>query len=76
MKKLILGCSLMLCGTIAGTGWLMAYASLVEPSAWSSMTNLFPIMGFGRLDGYIVLAFYALAVVGAVMAIKAVRADP
>ncbi len=75
MRKLIFGCMLMLCGTIAGTGWLMAYASLVQPGAWSSITNIFPVIGFGRLDGYLVLLFYALAIAGGIIAVHALKAD-
>ncbi len=70
MKKIIFGCVLMLCGAICGTGWIMAYTSLVQPGAWSSITNI-----FGRPDGYIVILFYILAIAGAVIAIKAMRED-
>ena len=76
MKKLIFGCALMLCGVICGTGWLIAYCSAcVEPSAWSTVLLIFPIIGFGRKDGYIVLLFYALAIYGAVLAVKALKED-
>lgn len=73
MKKLIFGCFLMLTGAICGTGWLLAQAVRVEPGAWSSMLNMFPIVGFGRPDGYIVIAFYLIAVIGAVIAIRAFK---
>ena len=73
MRKLIFGCTLMLLGAICGTGWLIAQALQIEPGAWSTMLNLFPIVGFGRTDGYIVLFFYAIAVVGTVMAIRALK---
>ncbi len=75
MKRLIFGCALMLCGAICGTGWIVAYTSLVQPGAWSSITNMFPIIGFGRIDGYIVISFYILAIAGAVIAVKAMRED-
>lgn len=75
MKKLILGCTLMLCGVIGGTGWLIAAGSLVEKGAWSSILNLFPLIGFGRPEGYVVLLFYVVAVVGAVLAIQAWKSD-
>ncbi len=70
MKKLIFGCVLMLCGAICGTGWIMAYTSLVQPGAWSSIMNI-----FGRPDGYIVILFYIMAIVGAITAIKALKED-
>ena len=52
MKKLILGCALMLLGAICGTGWVIAQAVRVEPGAWSTMLNMFPGVGLGRPDGY------------------------
>ena len=73
MKKLIFGCTLVLFGAICGTGWLIACSKLVQPGAWSSMLNIFPIVGFGGADGYIILIFYAIAIVGAVVAIKALK---
>lgn len=75
MKKLIFGCTLMLLGAICGTGWLIAQAVRIEPGAWSTMLNMFPGIGFGRPDGYVVLLFYAIAVVGTVIAIKALKED-
>ncbi len=75
MKRFILGCVIMLCGAICGTGWLMAHISLVQPGAWSPVTNMFPIIGFGGIDGYIVLFFYILAIVGALLAIKSTKED-
>ncbi len=75
MKKLIFGCTLMLLGAICGTGWLVAYSSLVEAGAWSSLFNIFPIVGFGRKDGYVVILFYIIAVVGAVIAIRSIKQD-
>lgn len=73
MKKLIFGCTLMLLGVICGTGWIIAEAVLVEPGAWSTILNMFPIIGFGRPDGYIVILFYVIAIVGTVIAIKALK---
>lgn len=75
MKKLIFGCFLMLSGAICGTGWLIAQAVRVEPGAWSTMLNMFPIVGFGRPDGYIVILFYLIAVIGAVIAAKALKEE-
>ena len=70
MKRFIFGCALMLTGAICGTGWVIAASSLVQPGAWSTMLNMFPGIGFGRPDGYVVFLFYALAVYGAVIAIR------
>ena len=72
MKKLILGCALMLCGVIGGTGWLIARASIVEGGAWSTLLNAFD---FGDVECYIILLFYALAIVGTIIAIKATKED-
>lgn len=75
MKKLIFGCFLMLSGAICGTGWVIAQAVRVEPGAWSTMLNMFPFVGFGRPDGYIATAFYLIAVIGAVIAAKAIQEE-
>ena len=54
--------------------WLLiSYASLVEAGAWSTMLNMFPIVGFGELDGFIVILFYVIAIVGMVISIKALK---
>lgn len=70
MEKLIFGCALMLCGVIGGTGWLMAAVSLVEKGAWSTVLNVFD---FSRAECYVILLFYALAVFGAYLGIKALK---
>jgi hypothetical protein len=70
MKKFIWGCVLMLCGMIGGTGWLIASASLVQGGAWSTVLNVFD---FGDVACYIILLFYALAVVGAIVSTKALK---
>lgn len=75
MKKLIFGCVLMLLGAICGTGWLIAYSNLVQRGAWSSLLNVFPIVGFGRIDGYIIILFYAIAIFGTIIAIKSLKED-
>lgn len=75
MKKLIFGCTLMLCGIVGGTGWLIAYASLVQPGAWSTLLNILPFIGFGRPDSWIVLLFYAVAAAGAVIAIRNLKEE-
>lgn len=72
MKKLIFGCVLMLCGIIGGTGWLIASASIVQGGAWSTVLNVFD---FGSPECYIIILFYALAIVGTVVAIKSLKED-
>lgn len=70
MKKLIWGCTLMLCGMIGGTGWLIASTSIVQGGAWSTVFNVFD---FGEPECYIIIFFYVLAVVGAVIGMKGLR---
>lgn len=70
MKKLIFGCALMLCGVMGGTGWLMAAVSLAERGAWSTVLNVFD---FSRAECCVILLFYALAVFGAYLGIKALK---
>ena len=71
MKKLIFGCTLMLLGAICGTGWIIAHCcACVEPSAWSTVLNV-----FSGMDGFIAIAFYLNAVLGAVVAIKSLKED-
>ena len=72
MKKLIFGCALMLCGIIGGTGWLIASVSIIQRGAWSTVLDVFD---FGGIECYIILFFYALAVIGIVVAAKALRED-
>ncbi len=75
MKKFIFGCVLMVCGIIGGTGWVIAAMSLVQPGAWSTAFNMFPIIGFGGPDGIVVILFYVLAIIGTVLAIKSMKED-
>ena len=72
MKQLIFGCALMLCGIIGGTGWLIASVSIVQAGAWSTILNVFD---FGNIECYVILFFYALAVVGTIIATKALKED-
>lgn len=69
MKKLIFGCTLMLVGIIGFAGCLIAETSLVQPGAWSGFLNLF----FDDLESFIILAFFAISIVGTVIAVKALK---
>ena len=71
MKKFILGCTLMLVGAICGTGWIVAHCcACVEPSAWSTVMNI-----FSDKDGVVALAFYLIAIIGTVIAIKDLKSN-
>ena len=70
MKKTIFGCTLILFGAICGTGWLNAYANIVQSGAWSTM-----FMILNRPDGNIVLFFYLISIVGTVIAVKALKEE-
>lgn len=71
MKRLIFGCTLMLCGAICGTGWFVAHCSAcVEPGAWSTILNI-----VGSMDGWIVMLFYTISIIGAVLAVKTQNED-
>lgn len=72
---MIFGCTLMLLGAVCGTGWLLSTAVRIEPGAWSTMLNMFPGIGFGRIDGYIVIMFYAISVVGTIIAARSLKED-
>lgn len=73
MKKLIFGCCLMLSGILGASAWLVAVSNLMVAEGWYTMLNIFLSVRFGRADGYIVILFYMLAVVGAVIAIKGIK---
>ena len=67
MRRFIFGCILMICGTIGGTGWLIAYAIIAGAGAMPSLTVLFSLIDYGIIEGYII------AVVGAVLAVFNLR---
>lgn len=69
MKKVFFGCMLMLTGIIGGSSWLIAESNLIQPGAWSSMLNL------KSTGSIIIILFYVLAVVGGIIAIKALKED-
>ena len=70
MKKLIFGCTLILSGMIGSSAWIIAHAILVEPGAWSSITNI-----FGSIDGIVVILFLVIAILGAIIAMRAMKED-
>lgn len=70
MKKLIFGCTLIIGEIIGSSAWLIAHALLIEPGAWSSITNI-----FGSIDGIVVLLFLGIAVIGTIISIQALRKD-
>ena len=75
MKKMIFGCSLMILGIIGGTGWIIAYALMADFGIVSSATDIFPIIGKGRIDGYIVMIFYIISIIGMCIAGKSLVED-
>ncbi len=66
MKKIILGCTLMLCGVIGGTGWIIAYVLRLASysSGWISVMESFNETGRLSSDIYIAFIFYIIAVIG------------
>ena len=76
MKRLIFGCTLMLSGIIGASAWMISHAILVGPAAWSNIMTMMPFVGFrSSVDGAMVLLFYLMAIVGAVIAIKEILRD-
>lgn len=71
MKKLILGCAVMLLGAICGTGWIIADSILVHGGAWDSVCEIL----YAQTDGIFIILFYAIAVVGAIVAVKSIKED-
>ena len=63
MKKLILGCTLILSGIIGGTGWLIAHACML-PNSYPSLID-----SLTGSDGSVIVLFYAAAVIGIILCI-------
>lgn len=77
MKRVVFGCTLMLLGIIGASAFLIAHAILVGPSAWENIMTMIPGIGSrGGVDGFVVLAFGAVSIIGCVIAIKELRVDP
>ena len=71
MKRLIFGCTLMLSGILGASAWMVAHAILVGPGVWNDIMTMMPFIGFrSSIDGAMVMVFYLIAIIGAVIAIK------
>ncbi len=70
MKKLILGCTLMLCGMIGMAAWMLSAAVLAEPGAWST-----PLRLFSGLEGLIALLFFAVAAAGFALSLRGLKGE-
>ena len=68
MKKLIFGCALMISGMIGSVGWVIAQVSVVQRGVWSNATS-----ALFTGPGIISLFFFAVAVIGAVIAMSALK---
>lgn len=70
VKKFIFGCILMVCGTIAGSGWLIATAIIHGAGSIPSVYELFQAESINlRADCYIIVIFYLISIIGGVFAI-------
>lgn len=78
MKKIILGCTLMLCGVIGGTGWIIAYVLRIglewNPNMFGSVMECSYELGRSS-DIYIAIIFYIVAVIGLVVAVNSIMGD-
>lgn len=63
MKKLILGCTLILSGIIGGTGWLIAHACM-QPNSFPSLID-----SLTGSDGSVIVLFYVVALIGIILCI-------
>ena len=76
MKRLIFGCTLMLSGILGGSAWMISHAILKGKGAWKGIVYMLLFPGLrGSFDGVMVLVFYLIAIVGAVIAIKEILRD-
>lgn len=76
MKQFVFGCILFICGIFGGTGWVLARAIMASAHGWVDLGHLFV---FGLRDWgverFFIIAFYLIAVIGAVIAIKSIKED-
>lgn len=76
MKKFIFGCVLMLGGILGGTGWVLSRAIMASSLGWDSLSHLFDFgLNNWWAERFFIIAFYIIAVIGAVIAIKALKED-
>lgn len=67
MKKFIIGCFLMLCGIIGGTGWVIAY-TISFCQTGQTLVNLLDGTAIPAISNIISL-FYFIAIIGFTFAI-------
>ena len=76
MKKFIFGCILMLSGIFGGTGWVLSRAIMASSHGWDSLSHLF---SFGLdnwwVERFFIIAFYIIAIIGAIIVIKDLKED-
>ena len=75
MKKFILGCVLMICGIMGGTGWIIAYALLLGSNSWISIIESIYAIGKVSPDIYIAIIFYAFFIIGLAITIDNLMED-
>lgn len=70
MKKLIFGCALMISGMIGAFGWLIAKCAL----GWN-YTSPLSALTYDVQSIVVFVVFIAVAICGAVIAVKSLKAD-
>lgn len=76
MKKFIFGCVLMFSGILGGTGWVLSRAIMASSYGWENLSHLFSLSLNGwRVERFFIIAFYTVAILGAVIALKALKED-
>ena len=73
MRQFIFGCILFICGVFGGTGWVLARAIMASAHGWVDLSHLL-LFGLDdwNLERFFIISFYLIAVIGAVIAIKAI----
>lgn len=75
MKKFIFGCILMVSGILGGTGWVLARASMAASLGWASLSHLFSFSSDWWAEQFFIIAFYSIAIIGAVIVLKTLKED-
>ena len=75
MKKFIFGCILMVSGILGGTGWVLARAIMASPHGWASLSHLFSFSSDWWTERFFIIAFYTIAIIGAVIVLKTLKED-